>query len=78
MKGRSTIFGVSSWRHYFFYSALIILGLALGGRIVFLGEADKEFLQKKGKTSEKSEIIPEDQGSIIDRNREVLSVTTPA
>ena len=68
---------MSSWRHYFFFSALIILGLALGGRIIFLGEADKEFLQKKGKTSEKSEIIPAARGSIVDRNGEVLAVSTP-
>ena len=47
------------------------------GRIVYLGVAEKDFLQSKGKTSEKLEVIHAVRGSIIDRNGEVLAVSTP-
>ena len=47
------------------------------GRIVYLGVAEKDFLQSKGKTSEKLEVIQAVRGSIIDRNGEVLAVSTP-
>ena len=47
------------------------------GRIVYLGVAERDFLQSKGKTSEKLEVIHAVRGSIIDRNGEVLAVSTP-
>lgn len=47
------------------------------GRIVYLGVAEKDFLQSKGKASEKIEVIHAVRGSIVDRNGEVLAVSTP-
>ena len=77
MKDESNIVGNLRWRHYCFYSLLLLIGIIFWGRIVYLGAADKDFLQRKGKISEKLEVIPAVRGSIIDRNGEVLAVSTP-
>ena len=77
MKDESTIVGGLSWRHYCFCSLLLFIGIIFWGRIVYLGAADNDFLQRKGKISEKLELIPAVRGSIIDRNGEVLAVSTP-
>ena len=69
--------GNLKWRRYFIYSVLLCIGVTFWGRIVYLGTADKDFLQRKGKTSEKLEVIPAVRGSIIDRNGQVLAVSTP-
>ena len=69
--------GNLKWRRYFIYSVLLCIGVIFWGRIVYLGAADKDFLQRKGKISEKLEVIPAVRGSIIDRNGEVLAVSTP-
>ncbi len=65
------------WRLYFIYSVFLFIGIIFWGRIVYLGVAEKDFLQSKGKTSEKLEVIHAVRGSIIDRNGEVLAVSTP-
>ena len=69
--------GNLKWRRYFIYSVLLCIGVIFWGRIVYLGTADKDFLQRKGKTSEKLELIPAVRGSITDRNGQVLAVSTP-
>ena len=77
MKDETTIVGNLSWRHYCFYTLVLFIGIVFLGRIIYLGAADKDFLQRKGKISEKLEVIPAVRGSIIDRNGEVLAVSTP-
>ena len=77
MKDEFNIVGNLRWRHYCFYSLLLFIGIIFWGRIVYLGAADKDFLQRKGKVSEKLEVIPAVRGSIKDRNGEVLAVSTP-
>ena len=77
MKDQTFIVGDITWRRYFIYSIFLFIGMILWGRIVYLGVAEKDFLQSKGKTSEKLEVIHAVRGSIIDRNGEVLAVSTP-
>ena len=77
MKNQTSIVGDITWRLYFVYSLFLIIGIIFWGRIVYLGVAEKDFLQRKGKASEKLEVIHAVRGSIIDRNGEVLAVSTP-
>ena len=77
MKDQTFIVGDITWRRYFIYSIFLFIGIMFWGRIVYLGVAEKDFLQSKGKTSEKLEVIHAVRGSIIDRNGEVLAVSTP-
>ena len=77
MKDQTSIVGDITWRRYFIYSIFLFIGIMFWGRIVYLGVAEKDFLQSKGKTSEKLEVIHAVRGSIIDRNGEVLAVSTP-
>ena len=77
MKNQTFIVGDIKWRLYFIYSVFLFIGIIFWGRIVYLGVAEKDFLQSKGKTSEKLEVIHAVRGSIIDRNGEVLAVSTP-
>ena len=77
MKDQTFIVGDITWRRYFIYSIFLFIGIMFWGRIVYLGVAEKDFLQSKGKTSEKLEVIQAVRGSIIDRNGEVLAVSTP-
>ena len=77
MKNQTSIVGDIKWRLYLVTSVFLIIGMILWGRIVYLGVAEKDFLQSKGKTSEKLEVIHAVRGSIIDRNGEVLAVSTP-
>ena len=76
MKNQTSIVGDIKWRLYLIHSVFLFIGMILWGRIVYLGVAEKDFLQSKGKTSEKLEVIHAVRGSIIDRNGEVLSVST--
>ena len=77
MKDQTFIVGDITWRRYFIYSIFLFIGIMFWGRIVYLGVAERDFLQSKGKTSEKLEVIHAVRGSIIDRNGEVLAVSTP-
>jgi len=77
LKDQTFIVGDITWRRYFIYSIFLFIGIMFWGRIVYLGVAEKDFLQSKGKTSEKLEVIQAVRGSIIDRNGEVLAVSTP-
>ena len=77
MKNQTSIVGDIKWRLYLIHSVFLFIGMILWGRIVYLGVAEKDFLQSKGKTSEKLEVIHAVRGSIIDRNGEVLAVSTP-
>ena len=77
MKDQTFIVGDITWRRYFIYSIFLFIGIMFWGRILYLGVAEKDFLQSKGKTSEKLEVIHAVRGSIIDRNGEVLAVSTP-
>ena len=77
MKDQTSIVGDITWRRYFIYSIFLFIGIMFWGRIVYLGVAEKDFLQSKGKASEKIEVIHAVRGSIVDRNGEVLAVSTP-
>ena len=77
MKNQTSIVEDIKWRLYLIHSVFLFIGMILWGRIVYLGVAEKDFLQSKGKTSEKLEVIHAVRGSIIDRNGEVLAVSTP-
>ena len=77
MKRVGAPYKARSWRHYVLLSVLILVGFLLLGRIVFLGDMKRVFLQNAGKSSEKIEKLPGVRGNIIDRNGEVLAVSTP-
>ena len=77
MKRVGATYKARSWRHYALLSFLVLVGFLLLGRIVFLGDVKRVFLQKAGKSSEKLEKLPGVRGNIIDRNGEVLAVSTP-
>ena len=77
MKRRLTTYKARSWRHYAMLSLFLLVGTLLFGRILFLGETEKMFLQTAGKSSESLETFPGVRGNIFDRNGEVLALSTP-
>ena len=58
MKRVGATYKARSWRHYALLSFLVLVGFLLLGRIVFLGDVKRVFLQKAGKSSEKLEKLP--------------------
>ena len=60
-----------------FLSALFTVGFFLLARVIFLGDVNKVFLQAAGKSSERVERLPGIRGNIVDRNGEVLALSTP-
>ncbi len=77
MKEMATIYTTRNWRHYVLLSVLMFIGLLLLGRMIYLGDIKRVFLQTAGKSSEKIETLPGIRGDIIDRHGEVLAVSTP-
>ena len=77
MKSRLTTYKAGSWRHYALLSFFLLIGALLFGRILFLGETEKMFLQTAGKSSESLETLPGVRGNIFDRNGAVLALSTP-
>jgi cell division protein FtsI (penicillin-binding protein 3) len=70
--------GFTSWRHYVLVVMFVGAGIALGGRVVFLGVTEHEFLQQQGDArSVRKETIPAMRGVITDRNGQALAVSTP-
>ena len=73
MKRRVTTYKARSWRHYAVLSLFLLVGTLLFGRILFLGETEKIFLQTAGKSSESLETFPGVRGNIFDRNSDALT-----
>lgn len=66
------------WRVTFVEIVILLIGVVLGARVVFLHVADREFLREQGDMrSLRKELIPTHRGMIIDRNGEPLAVSTP-
>jgi len=72
-----TMYSARGWRHYLFLGVLLLAGFVLLARIIFLGDVQRVFLQSAGKSSEKVETLPGIRGNIVDRNGEVLALSTP-
>ena len=72
-----TMYSARGWRHYLFLGVLLFAGFVLLARIIFLGDVRRVFLQSAGKSSEKVETLPGIRGNIVDRNGEVLALSTP-
>lgn len=72
-----TMYSARGWRHYLFLGVLLFAGFVLLARIIFLGDIRRVFLQSAGKSAEKVETLPGIRGNIVDRNGEVLALSTP-
>ena len=66
------------WRLKLVQSVLLLVGLALGYRVVDLQLLDRNFLQNEGdKRSVRYETVPAHRGVIFDRNGKPLAASTP-
>ncbi len=66
------------WRSRFTGLALLLLLLALVGRSFYLQVINNEFLQDKGESRYRRDMeVPASRGKILDRNGELLAVSTP-
>ena len=66
------------WRATFVEVLILVIGVVLGIRVVFLHVADSDFLRSKGDMiSLRKELIPTHRGIIMDRHGEPLAVSTP-
>jgi cell division protein FtsI (penicillin-binding protein 3) len=74
----STQSAVASWRFYLVAVVMVLVGLGVASRVVYLQVVDRDFLQVQGdKRVLRSEKIPAYRGLIQDRNGEPLAVSTP-
>lgn len=66
------------WRVTFVEGLILLIGVVLGARVVFLHVADRDFLREQGDMrSIRKELIPTHRGMIMDRHGEPLAVSTP-
>lgn len=66
------------WRHLLVIAVFGVCVLGIGGRIVYLGTTERDFLQEQGDArSLRTETIPAMRGVIADRRGEPLAVSTP-
>ena len=69
---------MTSWRHFLVLFVFGACVLGLGGRIIYLGTTERDFLQEQGDArSLRTETIPAMRGVIADRRGEPLAVSTP-
>jgi cell division protein FtsI (penicillin-binding protein 3) len=70
--------GQRTWRHWLVLGALALCGVALVARAVYLQVIDQEFLEKQGDARIlRTAKLSANRGMILDRNGEVLAVSTP-
>jgi len=70
--------GSRAWRHWFVVGMLAVGGLALVARAVYLQVIDQDFLEKQGDARIlRTAKLSANRGMILDRNGEVLAVSTP-
>jgi len=70
--------GSRAWRHWFVLGLLAVGGMALVARAVYLQVIDQEFLEKQGDARIlRTAKLSANRGMIVDRNGEVLAVSTP-
>jgi cell division protein FtsI (penicillin-binding protein 3) len=70
--------GSRAWRHWCVLGLLALGGVALVARAVYLQVIDQEFLEKQGDARIlRTAKLSANRGMIVDRNGEVLAVSTP-
>src|SRR5436190_8824719 len=75
---RATPVRLAGWRVVLLMLALVALFGGLAGRAMYLQGFNTSFLQQKGNSFSKKElIVPAHRGRITDRNGEVLALSTP-
>ena len=66
------------WRHYTLVVIFVVMMVTLVYRAGFLAFSEREFLQHQGQSrTDRIEKIPTNRGVILDRNDELLAVSTP-
>ncbi|MCM2312963.1 MAG: penicillin-binding protein 2 [Steroidobacteraceae bacterium] len=75
---RSDAAASHAWRHWFVLGALVLCGVSLVARAVYLQVIDQEFLEKQGDARIlRTAKLSANRGMILDRNGEALAVSTP-
>jgi cell division protein FtsI (penicillin-binding protein 3) len=70
--------GSHAWRHWFVLGVLVLCGVSLVARAVYLQVIDQEFLEKQGDARIlRTAKLSANRGMILDRNGEALAVSTP-
>lgn len=78
MKRRAKKIGIAAWRLRVVQLGFLVIGVALTARAVELQVFQRDVLQLKGQAKQHRSVpIPAHRGALLDRNGELLAISTP-